>query len=749
MSSLHGLKPWRALVWSAALIAVCVTGYPRSGRADVSISVGVFIVDGFRYKTIGDAYSACTTAAYTRCEIWDYNLIVANSGNGEVMDSLPWDKNGSGTPIDLRLGPGTLKICNACTVPNQFTFVVPRLSHVTGVGRTSSGVVGGTVIQAGTNFSNGTLVQIGDGNGSSPSFGSMLSNVTVDCNYVASCIGIENFNGQEQSGLEHVNVVNYATKGLYIHSANAQNSHYTDVEVNGCLISGACIMTSATVPLEIDNVPALRPIEGITVNPVNIRTLNPLGTATYVSPNAEIAVTSSSFVAGNWVSIANVGVNGYNGTYQLTTGTNSSKLVYPVPGPLGSSSGGTASLVPTYDVFICSGASPCTDTTPNPTPVTFVGAHFEHGQYGIDAHGASTMLDLIGGSCPNTSGYSDVATCVRLENPIRSAHIENVYPGPATVAMLVDDNFSYTTNDQYIQLYDIGSLGSNRTRHCSEPDCSDQVTSLVVYGGGGTATIQGPGSGTPTLTLPASTGTFVTSAASLTNTAVVVGNGSQAVSTIPVDNNSSDALFANTTGAPTFRSLVASDVPFSAPGPIGGSTPNSGAFTTLSATGQFTSTLVTGTAPFAVLSTTTVANLSAASVNGKTFPAPGAIGGSTPGPANFTQVNTSNLLISSTTPTISSGFGASASITASNGTGAFRINVGSGGTASSGVIGLPTASTGWNCFVNNISTTNATVFMTKQTGSSTTTATIGNFTETGATGPWGANNILLVSCFAF
>ena len=42
---------------------------------------------------------------------------------------------------------------------------------------------------------------------------------------------------------------------------------------------------------------------------------------------------------------------------------------------------------------------------------------------------------------------------------------------------------------------------------------------------------------------------------------------------------------------------------------IGTSTPLAGAFTTLSATGQITSTLATGTAPFAVTSTTQVANL--------------------------------------------------------------------------------------------------------------------------------------------
>ncbi len=48
---------------------------------------------------------------------------------------------------------------------------------------------------------------------------------------------------------------------------------------------------------------------------------------------------------------------------------------------------------------------------------------------------------------------------------------------------------------------------------------------------------------------------------------------------------------------------------WASPDPIGSSTPSSGAFTTLSATGAITSTLATATAPFTITSTTPVANL--------------------------------------------------------------------------------------------------------------------------------------------
>lgn len=53
----------------------------------------------------------------------------------------------------------------------------------------------------------------------------------------------------------------------------------------------------------------------------------------------------------------------------------------------------------------------------------------------------------------------------------------------------------------------------------------------------------------------------------------------------------------------------------------------------------FTSTVATGTAPFTVTSTTVVANLNAAQLNGATFASPGTIGGTTPGAATVTTLN--------------------------------------------------------------------------------------------------------------
>lgn len=102
--------------------------------------------------------------------------------------------------------------------------------------------------------------------------------------------------------------------------------------------------------------------------------------------------------------------------------------------------------------------------------------------------------------------------------------------------------------------------------------------------------------------------------------------------------------------------------------------------------------------------------------------------------------------------TISSGFGTSPVITSSNGTAAFAVNVGTGGTASDGVIGLPVAPNGWRLAVENITATaaNRADQRTVQTARTTTSATVQNQTiSTGAALAWTASDILLIAAFAY
>lgn len=106
------------------------------------------------------------------------------------------------------------------------------------------------------------------------------------------------------------------------------------------------------------------------------------------------------------------------------------------------------------------------------------------------------------------------------------------------------------------------------------------------------------------------------------------------------------------------------------------------------------------------------------------------------------------LLFSINAPTITSGFGTAPSVVANNGTAAFTINVGTGGTATGGVIGLPTATTGWVVHVVNI--TNPSTSVTAQTAGTVSGVTITNFSRTtGLAGAWAASDILRCVAVAY
>lgn len=107
------------------------------------------------------------------------------------------------------------------------------------------------------------------------------------------------------------------------------------------------------------------------------------------------------------------------------------------------------------------------------------------------------------------------------------------------------------------------------------------------------------------------------------------------------------------------------------------------------------------------------------------------------------------LMYSATAPTLASFGGTGAAVSASNGTAAFDINVGTGAPGSTGTITFPAATTGWNCYCHDITTTPL-VRATVQTGGSTTTCVIAEVTtSTGAALNWTASDHLRCTAMAF
>jgi hypothetical protein len=95
---------------------------------------------------------------------------------------------------------------------------------------------------------------------------------------------------------------------------------------------------------------------------------------------------------------------------------------------------------------------------------------------------------------------------------------------------------------------------------------------------------------------------------------------------------------------------------------------------------------------------------------------------------------------------ITGGFGTGAAIVAKSGFRAFQIKTGTDGTASSGIVRLPLAVNGWTCSANDLTTHSSTVAQTVQTASTTTSATLANYTVAGSSGPWTAGDVLNVAC---
>jgi len=121
--------------------------------------------------------------------------------------------------------------------------------------------------------------------------------------------------------------------------------------------------------------------------------------------------------------------------------------------------------------------------------------------------------------------------------------------------------------------------------------------------------------------------------------------------------------------------------------------------------------------------------------------------------ATTSQSLNGNLIMSATAPTILNGFGTGASISQANGTAAFTINVGTGGTSATGTIIMPAAPTGWVCFfvgeypggqINE-----ETRHVPGASGSPTTDVPVYNeLVSTGVASAWPSGTILYGSCTA-
>lgn len=232
-------------------------------------------------------------------------------------------------------------------------------------------------------------------------------------------------------------------------------------------------------------------------------------------------------------------------------------------------------------------------------------------QFALGAGGAFTnMAGTGGGTCNAASGFWAVGTGAGGLNQVfmgTSSGGVNANASGSALSLSADAALSINSNTGNIAISAAAGtgqiqFGSSNAAHLTDAGALT-VTSCTGCGGG-------------TAAFSALTGGTNTTAAMLVGTGASLG----------------------VLGSGTINATTLGGATFAAPGPIGSTTPSTGAFSTLSATGQITSTLATGTAPFVVASTTNVANLNASSLGGATFAAPGAIGGTTPAAGTFTTL---------------------------------------------------------------------------------------------------------------
>ena len=127
---------------------------------------------------------------------------------------------------------------------------------------------------------------------------------------------------------------------------------------------------------------------------------------------------------------------------------------------------------------------------------------------------------------------------------------------------------------------------------------------------------------------------------------------------------------------------------------------------------------------------------------GTTFSPP--LSGNTENPSTLSLGG--NLVMSSTAPTIASGFGTSPTITGVN-TAAFKVVIGTGG-AAGGTITLPAAANGW--VVQAFDVTAGTTLFLQQTGSTTTSFTVTSFSiTTGLAANMTAGDVILFMAMAY
>jgi hypothetical protein len=368
------------------------------------------------------------------------------------------------------------------------------------------------------------------------------------------------------------------------------------------------------------------------------------GGTTGITASGSPVTASGTITLGGTLAVANggTGVTTSTGTTNVVL-SNSPTLVTPtlVTPILGTPQSGT--LTSCTGLPISTGVSGlgtgiatalAVNTGSAGAPVLFNGA--------LGTPSSGTVTNLTGTASININGTVGATTPTTGVFTALTVNDNTTLGSSNTDTVVFNARVASDLNPSTDNTYDLGVTGHEwRNLNIDGTANIDSLVADTADINGGTIDGTAIGATTPSTVAAMSLGLspFLLSAAS---TSVLRFSGTQAVNAlqgfdgtnaygITLFNGAAANVVIQSNGASSFAGGINST-------PIGTGGASTVAATTISATGQITSTLASGTAPFVVASTTNIPNLNASSLNGATFAAPGAIGSGTASTGAFTTL---------------------------------------------------------------------------------------------------------------
>lgn len=484
--------------------------------------------------------------------------------------------------------------------------------------------------------------------------------------------------------------------------------------------------------------------------------INSLGTPTIATSNVTTFTNAASMFIGNAptagtnATITNslslvvnersrfhgyVGIGGatVNPTSVLQIGANQSDVSWTTAGKL-----------------FAVGGQTLTDTTGSGTITTRVASSF-----GAPTFASSSSVTVTNGANVYIAGAPANGTNTTVTNPYAlwvdagNTRLDgwlSVGASAAPTAMLyMDGNQSSAAwgaagigiaqgSATYTDTSSSGTVAANYVNSILLPTLA--ASSATTYTNAATIYVSGSPAAGSNVTITNSYGLYVNAGNVRFNQYASFGNVVAPTSVVHIGGNQSDSSW--TTAGKNFAVAANTLTDTSGSGTIATRVSNSFGTPTLAASSAVTvtnaATLYVEGAPTAG-SNTTLTNTHAVWIDGGSLRADGDIRTAT------------SPLHSATAPTATT-FCTSPSIPNNNGTSAFTINVGTSCSTSTGTLTMPTAATGWVCEFTNV--TNNASNTPSQTGGTTTTVTLTNYSRTtGLASNWTNSDVIRAQCTSY